>query len=67
MKELQIRGSRNADLEDFVDVLKTVRDGNIPIKKLITKEVGMKKQAKLSSFGQRNPAKVSKIIVSFDL
>ncbi len=67
MKELQIRGSRNADLEDFVDVLKTVRDGNIPIKKLITKEVGIEETGEALKFWAENPAKVSKIIVSFDL
>ena len=67
MKEIQIRGARNADLEDFVEVLKTVRDGNIPIKKLITKEVSVEETGEALEFWSENPAKVSKIVVSFDL
>ena len=67
MKELQIRGSRNADFEDFVEVLVTVRDGKIPVSKLITREVPLTDTGKALQEWSDDPAKVSKIIVSFDL
>ncbi|MFP6583690.1 MAG: sorbitol dehydrogenase, partial [Candidatus Hydrogenedentota bacterium] len=38
-KELNIRGSRNATYENFEDVIRTLRETDLPIDKIISKTV----------------------------
>lgn len=66
MKEIQIRGARNAVKQDFADVLSVLKDHKLPVKELITEVVPLSEAGRSLSGWDEDPGKVSKIIVSMD-
>lgn len=64
MKELQIRGARNADKKDFVNVLETLKTGRIPVDALITKELDFSQAGRAMEEWNRDPGKISKILIA---
>ncbi len=66
MKELQIRGSRNALKQDFVDVLELMKKIDLPIERLISKDVPLAEAGAALQSWSDNPAAITKILVSFD-
>ncbi len=66
MKELQIRGSRNALKQDFVDVLELMKKIDLPIERLISKDVPLSEAGAALKSWSDNPAAITKILVSFD-
>lgn len=66
MKEIQIRGARNAIKDDFVDVLTAMKEMNLPIEKLISKDVPLAEAGEALKFWSENTSEITKILVSFD-
>ncbi len=66
MKEMQILGSRNAVKEDFDDVLKVMRNTNLPFEQLISRDVPLSEAGPALDFWKNNISSISKILVSFD-
>lgn len=66
MKEIQIRGARNAIKQDFVDVLDVMKRLDLPIERLISKDVPLAEAGTALEYWHNNPAAVTKILVSFD-
>jgi len=66
MKEIQIRGARNAIKDDFVDVLKAMKDMNLPIGNLISKDVPLADAPEALEYWSEHTAEITKILVSFD-
>lgn len=66
MKEIQIRGARNAIKADFVDVLEVMKTSKFPLEKLISKEVALAEAGVALESWSKNPAEITKILVSFD-
>jgi len=66
MKEIQIRGSRNALKQDFADVLSAMKRKKLPVKELISKVVPLSEAGTALSYWDANPGAVSKILVSMD-
>lgn len=65
MKEIQIRGARNAIKADFVDVLEVMKTSKFPLEKLISKEVALAEAGAALESWSINPAEITKILVSF--
>ncbi len=66
MKEIQIRGARNAIRQDFVDVLDVMKRLDLPVERLITRDVPLSEAGDALEFWNKNPAEITKILVSFD-
>lgn len=66
MKEIQIRGARNALKQDFVDVLDFMQHSKPPVDKLISREVPLVDACSALKEWSENPAEITKILVSFD-
>ena len=66
MKEIQIRGARNAIKQDFVDVLELMKKLDLPIDRLISKDVPLVDACEALKSWSDNPAAITKILVSFD-
>jgi len=66
MKEIQIRGSRNAVKQDFVDVLELMKKIDLPIDRLISKDVPLSEACEALKSWSDNPAAITKILVSFE-
>ncbi len=66
MKEIQIRGARNAIKQDFVDVLELMKKLDLPIERLISKDVKLADAGEALKSWSDNPAAITKILVSFD-
>ena len=66
MKEIQIRGARNAVKQDFIDVLDLMKRLDLPIESLISKDVPLAGAAEALKSWSDNPAAITKILVSFD-
>ncbi len=66
LKELDIRGSRNAVRADFNDVLTSITSKTLPIPELITQEYSFDQAGDALVFWDKNPGKVTKIIISCD-
>ena len=64
-KELDIRGSRNAQPEDFRAVIGWLRRGTCPYDKLITAVVKPEEAADAMQHWHENPGKVFRILVEF--
>lgn len=64
MKELEIRGSRNAMRSDFENVLDAHKKSLIPVSDLITKDIPLEEAGEMLEYWSLNPGKVSKILVS---
>ena len=66
MKELDIRGSRNAMPEDFKAVIAHLEDGEFPTNSVITKTVSLEDAPSALTQWSENPGEITKIHVTFD-
>lgn len=64
-KELDIRGSRNANPSDFRAVIHYLTQGNCPTEQLITKVIQPEESQQTMEFWAQNPGKVFRILVDF--
>jgi threonine dehydrogenase-like Zn-dependent dehydrogenase len=64
-KELDIRGSRNAEPGDFRAVAKYMATADVPYDKLITKVVKPEQAGETLAWWSENPQKVFRILVEF--
>ena len=64
-KELDIRGSRNAQPQDFRAVIRYLERGTCPVDKLITKEIKPEEALETMKWWSQNPGKVFRILVNF--
>lgn len=64
-KELDIRGSRNADPQDFRAVINYLEHGTCPVDKLITKVIRPEEALQTMQWWSENPGKVFRILVDF--
>jgi threonine dehydrogenase-like Zn-dependent dehydrogenase len=64
MKELDICGSRNADIEDFKNVMKMMEENRIPTEKLITSKIPFEKCGEALAEWSEDPSKITKIIIN---
>ena len=64
-KELDIRGSRNAQPSDFRGVIRYLERGTCPIDRLISAEVSPEKAPEAMQQWAENPGKVFRILVKF--
>ncbi len=65
MKELDIRGSRNAMPEDFVAVIRHLESGAFPTDAVITKTVSLEEAPAALAAWHENPGVITKIHVKF--
>jgi threonine dehydrogenase-like Zn-dependent dehydrogenase len=63
MKELDIRGSRNARVTDFADVMRMLETGRYPVRETITRTVPFAEAGEALASWATDPAKVTKIHV----
>jgi threonine dehydrogenase-like Zn-dependent dehydrogenase len=66
LKELDIRGSRNALPEDFRDVITMLEAGNFPLEIVITKTVSLKDAPTAMDAWAADPASITKIQIDLD-
>lgn len=66
MKELQIMGSRNAVAQDFADVLEVMKTLDLPVDRLISRDVPLADAGQALKEWSDNPSAITKILVSFD-
>ncbi len=66
MKEMQILGSRNAIKDDFKAILEVMRNKNMSLEQLISREVPLSEAGPALDYWKNNTASISKILVSFD-
>lgn len=66
MKELDIRGSRNALRTDFEDVVTMLQAGNFPIEDVVTHRGGIDQASELLAAWSQSPGDFTKIHISFD-
>lgn len=64
-KELDIRGSRNAEPSDFKAVINYLTKGTCPEDKLISRVIGPDEAADAMSYWSQNPGKVFRILMKF--
>ena len=64
-KELDIRGSRNAQPSDFRAVIHYLERGTCPVDRLITREVSPEEAPETMHWWHENPGKVFRILVKF--
>ena len=64
-KELDIRGSRNAQPSDFRAVIHYLERGTCPVDRLITREVSPEEAPETMQWWHENPGKVFRILVKF--
>ena len=64
-KELDIRGSRNAQPSDFRAVIHYLERGTCPVDRLITREVSPEEAPETMQWWNENPGKVFRILVNF--
>ena len=62
-KELDIRGSRNADPEDFVSVVRYLEAGTCPVDALVSRIIGPDEAGEALKQWDKNPGKVFRILV----
>ncbi len=66
LKELDIRGSRGSDAEDFKNVLKAVKSGAVNPEDIISHTFDFDKSDKAIQLWAEDPSKVSKIVINID-
>ena len=64
-KELDIRGSRNAQPQDFRAVIHYLERGTCPVDRLISAEVSLEEAPEAMRKWEENPGKVFRILVKF--
>lgn len=62
-KELDILGSRNALLQDFLDVITFLRKGNFPFERLISRKVSLEGSGSALQSWADEPGRIMKILV----
>ena len=65
-KELDIRGSRNANPADFRAVIRYMERGTCPIDRLVTKIVKPEEALETMKWWSQNPGKVFRILADFN-
>ncbi|MEN1682133.1 MAG: zinc-binding alcohol dehydrogenase family protein [Planctomycetota bacterium] len=65
MKELDVRGSRNALAADFRQVIAMLQSGGLPTDEIVTRTVGIDDACQALSDWSENPAAVTKIHIQF--
>lgn len=65
MKEIDIRGSRNALREDFESVIAMLQSGKIPTDKIVTRDVNLDDACQALQDWDASPGSVTKVHVSF--
>jgi threonine dehydrogenase-like Zn-dependent dehydrogenase len=63
LKELDIRGSRNATMQNFADVIEVLESGHYPVKETITWTVPFSEAGKVLATWAADPSRVTKIHV----
>lgn len=63
MKELDIRGSRNATASDFADVMRVLESGRFPIRETITRTVPFPEAGETLAAWAADPGRITKIHV----
>jgi threonine dehydrogenase-like Zn-dependent dehydrogenase len=66
MKEIQIRGARNAVRDDFIAVLEAVNHLGLPLERLISKDVPLAQAGAALDYWSNHPADITKVLVSFE-
>jgi 2-desacetyl-2-hydroxyethyl bacteriochlorophyllide A dehydrogenase len=66
MKELDIRGSRNALQEDFIAVVKILERGQLPVNKIITRKFPFLEMGNAFKYWVENRSDVTKIIIDYE-
>ena len=66
LKELDIRGSRNALPADFADVITMLEAGNFPLETVITKTVSLAEAPAAMNAWSEDPASITKIQINLD-
>lgn len=66
LKELDIRGSRNALPEDFLDVIAMLEEGNFPLDTVITKTVTLSEAPAAMDAWAADPGSITKIQIDLD-
>lgn len=66
LKELDIRGSRNAIPKDFLDVIAMLEEGNFPLDSVITKTVSLNDAPAAMDAWAADPASITKIQINLD-
>lgn len=64
-KELDIRGSRNADPADFRAVIRYIEGGTCPVDQLVTRIIRPEQALDTLKWWSQNPGKVFRILVDF--
>lgn len=64
-KELDIRGSRNANPNDFRAVIHYLKQGNCPTEQLISRVIKPEESQQTMEYWSQNPGKVFRILVRF--
>ncbi len=65
LKEIEIRGSRNALKEDFADVLEAMKKDLVPVDTLVSRVVTLDEAGEALQAWSDNPGAITKILVSF--
>ncbi|MBN2858956.1 MAG: zinc-binding alcohol dehydrogenase family protein [Sphaerochaetaceae bacterium] len=65
LKEIEIRGSRNALKEDFSDVLAAMKQDRVPVETLVSKVVPLEEASSALHSWSEDPKAITKILVSF--
>ncbi len=66
MKELDIVGSRNAEKEDFDNVISVLESGKLPVDGLVTKKFPFEKAGEALKYWSENYQKVTKIVIEMN-
>ena len=66
LKELDIRGSRNALPKDFRDVITMLEAGDFPLETVITKTVSLADAPEAMNAWSKDPASITKIQINLD-
>ncbi len=66
MKEIQIRGSRNATRQDFAGTLDIIKESGLPIRQLISRVVHLTAAGDALEQWSEVPSEITKILVSFE-
>lgn len=64
-KELNVFGSRNAKMKDFIELIEMVKNGNIPLEKIVTNVYSFKDAATAFSDFDKNAGSMLKVVLDF--
>ncbi len=64
-KELNVFGSRNAKMKDFIELIEMVKNGNIPLEKIVTNVYSFKDAATAFSDFDKNAGFMLKVVLDF--